>query len=53
MLSFLFVQMCQVPGYEQRLKAIIFKETFQEKIGEMKEVNTYLYNRTYLATNVS
>ena len=30
--------MSRVPGYEQRLKALIFKGNFQEKVDEMKEV---------------
>ena len=30
--------MSRVPGYEQRLKALVFKGNFQEKIDEMKEV---------------
>ncbi|XP_052817061.1 delphilin-like isoform X2 [Mya arenaria] len=30
-------EMSRVPGYEQRLKALVFKDNFQEKITEMKE----------------
>ena len=30
--------MSRVPGYEQRLRALIFKGNFQEKVDEMKEV---------------
>jgi len=30
--------MSRVPGYEQRLKALVFKGNFHEKITEMKEV---------------
>ncbi|XP_060080140.1 delphilin-like [Ylistrum balloti] len=30
-------EMSRVPGYEQRLKALIFKGNFNEKIAEMKE----------------
>ncbi|XP_053389051.1 delphilin-like isoform X2 [Mercenaria mercenaria] len=30
-------EMSRVPGYEQRLKALVFKGNFQEKITEMKE----------------
>ena len=30
--------MSRVSGYEQRLKALIFKGNFKEKIDEMKEV---------------
>lgn len=30
--------MSRVPGYEQRLKALLFKGNFNEKITEMKEV---------------
>lgn len=31
-------QMSRVPGYEQRLKSILFKANFHEKIDEMREV---------------
>ncbi|KAL3875511.1 hypothetical protein ACJMK2_033457, partial [Sinanodonta woodiana] len=30
-------QMTRVPGYEQRLKALVFKANFHEKIGEMRQ----------------
>ncbi|XP_060551742.1 delphilin-like isoform X3 [Ruditapes philippinarum] len=30
-------EMSRVPGYEQRLKALVFKGNFQEKISEMKD----------------
>lgn len=33
-----FLKMSRVPGYEQRLKALLFKGNFNEKITEMKEV---------------
>lgn len=35
---FFFLKMSRVPGYEQRLKALLFKGNFNEKITEMKEV---------------
>lgn len=34
----LYLKMSRVPGYEQRLKALLFKGNFNEKITEMKEV---------------
>ncbi|KAK3090633.1 hypothetical protein FSP39_013290 [Pinctada imbricata] len=30
-------EMSRIPGYEQRLKAMLFKENFNEKVNEMKE----------------
>lgn len=36
--SCFFLKMSRVPGYEQRLKALLFKGNFNEKITEMKEV---------------
>ena len=32
-------ELSRVPGYEDRLKAILFKESFDEKVGELKQVN--------------
>ncbi len=30
--------MSRMPGYEQRLQAMLFKTSFEEKVMEMKEV---------------
>lgn len=38
--SIFILKMSRVPGYEQRLKALLFKGNFNEKITEMKEVQT-------------
>ena len=52
-------ELSRVPGYEDRLKAILFKESFDEKVHELKQVSTVdfcqrsAYNIKTAAANIS
>ena len=35
-------QVSRVPGYEERLKATLFKANFDEKVDEVKQVRSHI-----------